>query len=897
MNSIEDIQIGKEKSFNALLLESINQLIIIIDKNQKIEYVNKASEKLIGIKSFDLDGVSIVELIYPEDREQFLSSLKKINKNKEIKIEIRIINRKGGFIWFSLLAKIFVDTEENEKIICFFTELFPKNDSITKKQNYKKELVNTLTELRFWKLLQPKNSIEAIEESQSMLQFVIDNIPLYIAWKDKNLVYSGCNINYAKIAGIGSPLDIIGMTDFDLNWDEETTLYLYQKEQEVLKEKKEKEHFVESWFEINGIKRWFDTNRIPLYDREKKLVGILITYEDITSRKKSEIKIRESEQKFRDLTELLPDIVFELDSNSKITYLNQVGLKYFGITQSNLHKIDITEIVSKEYEKKIIDNIAKLLEGKKTEPNNYKFISSEGSYFYGLAHSRSIIKNNKITGIRGVIHDITEIIETEEKLKESEKKYRNLAEFLPDIIFEFDKNLNLTYINSAGLKKFGISREEYETGISITSLISSMDRDIALKNIQKTFNGETIEAKDILLKKRNQTYFYGRIHSRPIYKNGEIIGVRGVISDITERKKSEIALKKEIAERELTERKLTESEEKYRHLFETSPNIIWLVAFDGTIIDCNSTINKLLSQNTKEEVIGRNFIDVLTFLGRPDYFISLFKERFSKLRNNQVLDPIEIQIKDLKGKKIWLYVRSSIIKLGNEKLVQVIIQDITKIKKAEEKIRESEEKYRSIFNSSPDFIYLTDINGNIIDANKALLNRRKEDFEKVRGKNFIEFFEKGDKSQLIQSIKKIRDGETVRGIEVESKDANHKKYRYEINAVPLKKNGKISKVLNIARDVTERKLAEEKLKKSQEKLKLLNKELERKVLDRTKELRESEAKLRQQNIKLKELDTIKNEFITNAAHELKTPLISISGYTDFILMKHNENLNPEMRDD
>ncbi|MBD3195208.1 MAG: sensor histidine kinase, partial [Candidatus Lokiarchaeota archaeon] len=47
----------------------------------------------------------------------------------------------------------------------------------------------------------------------------------------------------------------------------------------------------------------------------------------------------------------------------------------------------------------------------------------------------------------------------------------------------------------------------------------------------------------------------------------------------------------------------------------------------------------------------------------------------------------------------------------------------------------------------------------------------------------------------------------------------------------------------------------------------------------------------------KELDTIKNEFITNAAHELKTPLISISGYTDFILMKHNENLNPEMRDD
>jgi len=774
MSDPTDLLSNKEiTSLIKILIKNIHDLVIILNKNCKIEYIGQQSEELIGFSYEELIQKSFLSIIYHQDDDKFHNFLKHLQKENNINTEIRLIHKNGGFIWFIIKGGYIKNSKESDKIILFLNKIFKQKPIPSKESKIKqKEIFDSLSEVSFWKLLQPKQRVSALEESLEMLQFVLDQMPQYIAWKDKDLTFLGCNINFARVIGLDKSEKIIGKNNSDIYQEEEIRQYLTEREQKVLYTKNPEFHIIESWFKVSGDKRFFDVSRVPLRDLTGKVIGLLIAYEDITERIKSKQTLEQSEKRFRKLTELLPDVVYTINKEGTITYVNSAIYNILGYEPNEVYdNMHMHEFFPEEEVNFLQQNFDKVIRGEITEAHEYEMIRKDGTSIYAMLHSRPIFKNGEITGLLGIIHDITNLLEAEKKLKESEKKYRNLAQSLPDIIYEFDTDFNLTYLNKSGLEKFGLSQDHYE-GINIKQFIAPLDLASSIRDIKKILKGNLIEPNDILLQKEDGSYFYGRNHARPIYQDEKIIGVRGIISDITERKKSEIALKKEIEERKKAETKLKKSEEKYRYLFEGSPYSIWLVSFDGTILDCNTTTNTLLSEHTKEDLIGNNFVNILSLLDKSDYLISFFKKRFSKIQEGKKLSPAEVKLKRPDGKEIWINVIGSLLKLGDEILIQVIIQDITENKKAEQKIKES-----------------------------------------------------------------------------------------------------------------------------QEKLKILNKKLEQKVFDRTKELRESEEKLRKQNIELKRLDNLKNEFIQNAAHELKTPLISISGYTDYLLMKYKENINSEVKED
>lgn len=774
MSNPIDLLSNKEiTSLIKILIKNIHDLVIILNKNSKIKYIGQQSEELIGFSYEELIQKSFLSIIYHEDEDKFHNFLKHLPKGNNINTEIRLIHKNGGFIWFIIKGGYIRNSKESDKIILFLNKIFKQKPIPSEESKIKeREIYDSLSEVSFWKLLQPKQRVSALEESLEMLQFVLDQMPQYIAWKDTDLTFLGCNINFARVIGFDKSENIIGKTNSDIYQDEEIRQYITEREQKVINTKNPEFHNIESWFEVSREKRFFDVTRVPLRDLTGKVIGLLIAYEDITERINSKQALEQSEKRFRKLTELLPDVVYTVDKDGTITYVNSAIYNILGYEPNDVYdNMHMYEFFPEEEVNFLQKSFDKVIRGEITEAHEYEMIKQDGTSIYAILHSRPIYKNGEITGLLGIIHDITNLLEAEKKLKDSEKKYRNLAQSLPDIIYEFDTDLKLTYLNKSGLEKFGLSQDNYE-GIDIRQFIAPLDLASSIRDIKKILKGNLIEPNDLLLQKEDGSYFYGRNHARPIYQGEKIIGVRGIISDITERKKSEIALKKEIEERKKAETKLKKSEEKYRYLFEGSPYSIWLVSFDGTILDCNTTTNTLLSEHTKEDLIGNNFVKILSLLDKSNYLISFFKKRFSKIQEGKQLSPAEVKIKRADGKEIWINVIGSLVKLGDEILIQVIIQEITENKKAEQKIKES-----------------------------------------------------------------------------------------------------------------------------QEKLKILNKKLEQKVLDRTKELRESEEKLRKQNIELKRLDNLKNEFIQNAAHELKTPLISISGYTDYLLMKYKENINSEVRED
>ncbi len=625
-------------SLNSQLLfkivsENATDLIAILNDEYKFEYINSKAHKILTAYSEeDLIGHIATDLIHPKDQKKTFNSLKKVYTVGEMEGETRIKCKDGSYIWVTMKAMRYFEKDGKIKVLLIAKEIHRSKAGITRKSEDRfKEMIDNLTEIRFWKFLQPKQAIAAYQESQEMLRLVMDSIPQYIAWKDKELIYLGCNTNFLKLMGLNEEKDLIGKTDFDLGWGEEFAYSSRVNDMRVIENGNAEYHIIESWnYNINK-NIWFDINRIPLHDSKGNVVGILLTYEDITDRKLAEENLKESEQKFRDLTEVLPDVIFEADLSSNITYTNPMGYELFGYTPEDLEK--------------------------------------------GLS----------------------------------------FLTFIPD----------------------------------------SREREQVIKRVKEILQGTKPKAHEYLMQKKDGSQFYGRIHSIPKFKDDRVVGLRGILHDITESK--------------LAEQKLKESEAKYRHLFNNTPYAVWLVNLKGDIIDCNITMNKFLSILTKDDIIGKNFRDVMKlFIMKGDSRFKdlepIFHERFKQVLAGNELEPLEFKVNRGDGKEFWISLESSFVEGGDESLLQVFIKDITERKQADLKIQESEE-------------------------------------------------------ELLR----------------------------------------------------------------------LNKELEQKVRERTKELEEK-------NIELQKLDKIKDEFITHAAHELKTPLISIAGYTDYILYKY-ENLELEIKND
>ncbi|MBN1788809.1 MAG: PAS domain-containing protein [Sedimentisphaerales bacterium] len=128
----------------------------------------------------------------------------------------------------------------------------------------------------------------AIKESKKMLELVMNNIPQFIFWKDRNSTYLGCNTNFAKAAGFERPEDVIGKTDHDMAWTKEEADSYTEYDKKVMDADMPQYHIIEQQRQTDGYKAWVDTNKVPLHDMDGKVVGILGSYEDITERKKAE---------------------------------------------------------------------------------------------------------------------------------------------------------------------------------------------------------------------------------------------------------------------------------------------------------------------------------------------------------------------------------------------------------------------------------------------------------------------------------------------------------------------------------------------------------------------------------------------------------------------------------
>lgn len=127
-----------------------------------------------------------------------------------------------------------------------------------------------------------KNVLSSLTHSQTTFDLIISHIPQAVFWKDRDSVYMGCNAIFAHYAGLSSPDEIIGKTDYDLPWTtEQATAYICD-DQEVMRSNQPKLNIIERQRQADGKQGWVDTNKVPLQDEAGNVIGVLGTYQDFT---------------------------------------------------------------------------------------------------------------------------------------------------------------------------------------------------------------------------------------------------------------------------------------------------------------------------------------------------------------------------------------------------------------------------------------------------------------------------------------------------------------------------------------------------------------------------------------------------------------------------------------
>lgn len=156
------------------------------------------------------------------------------------------------------------------------------------------------------------------------------------------------------------------------------------------------------------------------------------------------------------------------------------------------------------------------------------------------------LKRAKISGkdrILAVVRDISERKRADEQLRASEARYRELADSLPEVVFEIDDKGNLAFSNRNAFDFFGCTQEDFDKGINVLDYIVPGDRNRVIQSIAKIMKGERPDKNEYMAQKKDGSTFPITIHSTPIFKDNRPVGLRGFLVDITRRKKMEEQLK------------------------------------------------------------------------------------------------------------------------------------------------------------------------------------------------------------------------------------------------------------------------------------------------------------------------------------------------------------------
>jgi PAS domain S-box-containing protein len=251
-----------------------------------------------------------------------------------------------------------------------------------------------------------------------MLQMVMDSIPQYIFWKNRNFVYLGCNRNFALAAGIGEPEEIKGKTDYDLAWKKEEADFFRECDRRVMENDHPEYHIIEPQYQAGGKQAWLDTNKIPLHDADGSVIGILGTYEDITER----IQTEEALKLYEKIVATTSDLMSILDSDYVYLAVNDAYLNAYAKERKQIVGYTAADLSDANFfEQYIKPNLDQALSGKIVTYDAWFDYPGIGRKYMHVCYYPYLDEGVEAKKVVVSAHDITLIHQLEAQLIQAQK--------------------------------------------------------------------------------------------------------------------------------------------------------------------------------------------------------------------------------------------------------------------------------------------------------------------------------------------------------------------------------------------------------------------------------------------------------------------------------------------
>ena len=647
---------------------------------------------------------------------------------------------------------------------------------------------------------------ETLQESEETHRLLLENAEIGIGYYD----VEGNVLKYNNRAAWdldGIPSDFVGRNVREIFGDEFGNL-IKERNDGVIETGEIKTY--EDYVKLPSGDRYFSSTYSRITDEKGNALGVQIISNDITQSRQMEDELEKSEERYRNLFENSPLGIYRTTPDGKILMANPAlvrMLNFHSYEELAMHNLEEEEFESNYKRRKFKELIEKEGEVRGLE---VAWKRQDGFTIFVRENARIVRdENGEILYYEGTVEDITEQKKTEEALRKSEERYRSLIDnslvgvyistISGDILFANNALISMLEFDSFEEYARGGTPSHYRIPDHRRQFIEIVARDGAIDNFETEFVTKTGDTRWVLISAR---------------RDGDILS--GMIKDITDRKRMEIAVQK--------------TEAIYRALVEKVPAVVYTTTFgkDAPWFYVSPMIESLLGFTPEEWMADHTL-----------WFRQVHPEDREKVLfaiSQRIAYDFEYRLITKSGETIWVNDYAVLLpnELGAPYYLQGFFVDVTERKKAEEAFRESERKYRAIIETNQEWIWQINNEGIHTFSNPAIEQILGYSIEEIVGKNAMIYMHPEDRREIEEMLPKwIENKKGWNNLVLRWLHKDGSIHWLESNAVVmLDVNGELIGFQGSDRDITERKKAEEELQRYRE-------HLEELVRTRTLELEKS----------------------------------------------------------